>query len=290
MPTSTSIKFAYRTIATLGFVGLNILNFTEGAQSLPFRSAHPLVAQTNNQAQTSNQADLTLLAKVIRQFLQSSTYQTEANIQVSAVTGGTTVQSSARVKTLAEYPNKFRSEVTFAQPTDSSKTITTLVVSDGTQVWIYRPDLKQFQVLKSDEFDNVEDNYWLGFANMIYSQVPADARKYIIQSEASSNEVVKAMGLELKDLQGKSQTVNQQSLYVYDYKDAKEGFTFSAAISPETALLKQLKVAGKAEGMDITITEDILQRSENPTITQSTFKFVPPAGTQKVETLSIGPL
>ena len=234
--------------------------------------------------------DVDLLAKVIQQFFKSAAYQTESEIQVSSVDGNTTVQSGVKVKTIAQHPNKFRSEITFTKSGDGTQKITTLIVSNGSKVWLYRSDLNQYQALDYEQFDNLEDTFWLGFSNSIYTQIPSEVRDYILEAKPSSQEIVEAAGLEMGDIRGGKRIVDNQSLYAYEYKDAKDGFMFTAFVEPSTATLQQLQIAGKSDGMNVTISERILSRTANPAIAPDTFTFSPPTGSKQVDTLEIGPL
>ncbi|MDX2230230.1 MAG: hypothetical protein NW220_11370 [Leptolyngbyaceae cyanobacterium bins.349] len=274
------MKFLHGAIASLGLV--SVLEFGS-----PDRvKAVPLVQVS----QATNQPDLALLAKVIQRFLNSASYETRSVVQVNGVTGSTTVQTAVNVKTIAQHPHRFRSEITFANPDQPSQSLTTLVVSNGQQVWFYRPDLKQYQTMTYQEFEQFDDGYWLGFSTMIYGQVPPDVRQAISQSATTSTEVVQAVGLELKELQGSTQTVEGRPLYVYRYKDAKEGFLFSAFVTPDTANIERMQMTGKSDGTDILVAEQILSRTANPAIAPSTFTFTPPPGTRQVKALPIGPL
>ena len=255
--------------------------------SLPIPSPSTPFPILRSQANQGN--DLALLAKVIRLFLKDDIYQTESDIQVNIESGNTTVQSSAKVTTISQFPNKFRSEISFTKPGEKTS-ITTLVISDGRQVWLYRADLKQYQVVSYSDFSKHPDKFWLGFSNMIYAEIPSEARQYVAQGDASSTKVAEAVGLELKGLKGKLQTLGSQSLYVYEYKDGKEGFTFSAFVEPQTATLKQLQITVGASGVDLGVTEQILQRIANPPIAPNIFTFSPSAGAIQVKSLPIGPL
>jgi len=241
-------------------------------------------------SQATSTADLPLLAKVIQQFLEHSSYETNSEIRVSSIAGNTTVQTSVTVKTIAQHPNKFRSEITFAKPEQPGAKVTTLVISDGQQVWLYRPDLQQYQMMTYSEFEQFDESYWLGFSAMIYSQIPADVRQAIQQDGSTSTQIVQAVGLELKDLQGAPQTIDNRPLYVYRYRDAREGSTFTAWVEPSTAVIQQMQIAGRFESADVTINERIISRTAKPAIAPNLFTFSPPPGTKKVKVLAIGPL
>ncbi len=252
------------------------------AASLPNESAI-LVSQL------SVKPDLDLLAKASALFMQSDRYQTESNILVKADSGGTSVTSSAQATTIMQAPNKFRSEIRFSKSAGSPGGKST-VVSDGRQVWMYRADLKQYKVVSYAAFSKSDDNYWIGMSSLWFLDVPADVRKEIANGALTNPKMLKELGLQnSQSLRGGTETVDGQSFYVYEFKD-QEGLAIAGLVDPATTSLKQIRITGKSEGFDINITEQILQRSPNPEITATTFKFAPPAGTKQVKALAIGPL
>jgi outer membrane lipoprotein-sorting protein len=240
-------------------------------------------------SQLDSKVDLALLAKASAAFLQSDRYQTESEIQVQATSGGTEVTSNAKAITTVQSPSQFRSEITFAQPKATAK-IGSTVISDGKQVWMYRPDLKQYAVMPVKNFDDSDDNYWIGMSSLWFLQIPAEVRKPIAAGALADPKVQKEMGLSNDlPLTGSKQTVNGQEFYVYEYTD-KDGFAIRTFVEPATANLKQVVVTGKSEGYNVVITERILRRTPMPPTTASTFKFSPPKGAKLVKSLSIGPL
>ncbi|WP_083389481.1 hypothetical protein [Trichormus sp. NMC-1] len=236
-------------------------------------------------AQTETKTDLELLAKTIRDFLQSSSYLTESEYLFNAKMQGTDLSFNIKTKTITQSGRKFRSEITFTEQGDKEKS-TRLVISDGKQVWIYRPDLKQYAVTSYAAF---EESFLIGLSSLTFVEIPEDVRQSIAQSE-NSKFIVEEFGLtNLKELQQEQRRVDGEELSIYTYKDSREGFTFSGFIQPQTANLKQLEMRGKIAGLDIVITEKILQRTTAPAIDAQTFTFTPPAGVKKVRSLSISP-
>lgn len=273
------MKFVPAAIASF-----SLFTLVTSAIAIPPQTPSP------HQISQATDPDLPLLAQVIKKFLENSSYETNSEIRVNSIAGNTTVRTSVNVKTIAQHPNQFRSEITFTKPNQPGTKIITLVISNGKQVWLYRPDLQQYQIMTYSEFDQFEDSYWLGFSTMIYGQIPPDVRQAIVKNQATSQQVVEAVGLELKDLQGGPQALDGRPLYVYRYGDAREGFTFSTFVEPATATLRQMQIAGKFEGADVTIAERILSRTPNPAIAPNAFTFSPPPGVKQVKRLAIGPL
>lgn len=240
-------------------------------------------------SQLSDAIDLNLLAKASANFFQSDRYQTESEIQVKATSGATSLTSTARVVTTVQSPNQFRSEIFFSDSGDPKKP-DSIVVSNGKQVWITRPGLKQYAVTPYPKFDQVDDNYWIGMSSLWFLEIPPEAREPIAQGALSDPKVQKQLGLaDDVSIKGTTQTVDGQSLYVYEYVD-KEGFAIRAFVEPTAAALQQVVVAGKSEGYDVVITERILKRTANPSTNIGTFQPPPRQGSKQVKTLAIGPL
>jgi outer membrane lipoprotein-sorting protein len=240
-------------------------------------------------SQLADKVDLTLLAKASANFLQSDRVQTESEIQVKATSGSTSVTSTAKATTIAQAPNKFRTELVFADSGNAQKP-DSIVISDGKRVWIYRPGLKQYAITSYDKFDQVDDNYWVGMSSLWFLEIPAQVRKSIAQGALSDPKVQQQLGLPTDlAVKGSTETVNGQELYVYEYLD-KEGFSIRAFVDPQTAALQQVVLTGKSDGFDVVITERILRRVTNPSINASTFQTSPHLGAKQVKTLAIGPL
>ena len=123
-----------------------------------------------------------------------------------------------------------------------------------------------------------------------FLNIPAKERKQIANGSLSDKNVLSYLSSAIDGvIKGNQDTVDSDSFYVYHYKDAKEGFTFSAFVQPDNANLKQVQLVGKSEGLDIVLTEKILNRIANPDVTPQSFTFSPPRGTKKVKSLSITP-
>ena len=301
------MNFFFRAIASVSAVVL--LGGTAAARSafLPTSSdavqgrTHVSIAQqrgipmSSRQTQWLGQAgsnpDLALLSKVLVEFLKNNDYQTQSALHVSAVVGNTTVTSEAQIQTTAQFPNKFRTEIAFAKPGRPIQ-IKTLVVSDGTRVWVYRADLKQYAVFAYEKFDRLEDSYWIGFATTMFAQTPPEVKTAVADSKLSDVERLQKVGFELSTLtlKGAPRTIDSQNLYAYEYNDQRQGFVLSAFVEPNSALLKQLQIVGKYQDSDITMVERILSRTAIAPTSSKTFTFTPPKGAKKVKALALGPL
>ncbi len=274
-----------RTISTIAFISLiTLLGSTVNA--IPPQNTPPQPTTTN---ETTEKIDLVLLVKSITSFLQSDRHQTESEIKFSVSVKGTNIGLNLKTNTVAQSRKKFRSEITFLDSTEASKS-GNLVVSDGKQVWVYRADLKQYAVTSYQEFYDSGQWIFVSIGALSFLDLPEAERQAIAGGNLSDKDALESLGLASKGLiKGYRRMVDGESFYVYNYKDPKEGFTLSGFVQPETADLKQIQVLGKTQGMDIQYTEKILSRIANPVISADTFTFSPPPGTKKVKSLSITP-
>jgi outer membrane lipoprotein-sorting protein len=231
------------------------------------------------------------LAKVVTNFFKSDRYQTESEFRLSAMAPGISYTSSVQLRAITQLPNKFRIELTFAQPNPVTEP-SYLMVSDGEQVWLYRPSSKEYAIMSYEEFKRWNDSFFMGLSTQAFLEVPPEFQATLAQNPVSGNTLVEMFqGLLSNDipLAGGQRNLQGQDYYVYQYTDAGQGYTFSALVEPTTATVEQFEIAGTSEGMDVTMEEKILRRTDNPAIAADTFTFVPPQGSTKVESFSIEP-
>jgi outer membrane lipoprotein-sorting protein len=236
-------------------------------------------------AQASQPLDVSLLVKTLTSFFQSDRYETESETELKGKSDGVNFTANIQTKTIAQSDKKFRSQIAFSdlgKKTDRKY----VVISDGKQVWIYRPDLKQYAVTSYNAFD---DSLFIGMSSFVFMQAGEDMRQ-AIPKVATDKKALEELGLiSNKNLQGDKSILEGQDFYVYSYTDKKEGFTFRAFVQPETATLKHFQMAGKSQNIDFEMTEKILSRTANPVVSKETFKFTPPKGAKRVKSISISP-
>lgn len=259
-------------------------------------AALPLVAPAHAQhspqptspllAQAAAAPDAILLAKAFANWWQTDRYQTDSQIQVSRTVGEKISVSTARTRTIVQSPRKFRAEITYEPASPSTPTIT--VISNGELVWIYRPDLQQYMVKTYAEFDQLEDSYYVGLGCLFFLQFTPEDQALIAQG-ALSNLITKSLQSGT-DIAMSSRQLADRRMMAYEYTDRQTNQQLTALIDPTTADLRQLQVMKpSATGEAIDIAETILSRDANPTITDATFRFTPPAGVERVEALAIAP-
>lgn len=276
------------TLTTIA--ALSILAMLAGSvKAMPIIAQTQPTAKTTTISQASEQLNLPLLSQALSSFLQSDRYQTESQIQLKAVAQGTEVTTNLQVKTTAQSGKKFRAEIQITQPGEEAKPAN-LVVSNGKQVWIYRPDLQQYAVTTFEKFSESGEWIFMSTSSFAFVNFPEEDRQNIANRKLSDNSVLAYLNLSNNGtFKGDERTVDGESFYVYSYTDTKEALTFSGFVQPETATLKQVQIASKSEGFDILITEKINNRIANPPITANTFKFSPPKGAKLVKSLSLNP-
>ncbi|EDX76687.1 hypothetical protein MC7420_1690 [Coleofasciculus chthonoplastes PCC 7420] len=238
----------------------------------------------------TDEIDVSLLAKTVANFIQAERYQTESEMQFSFDAQGFTGQFSVLVKTIAQSPQQFRTEIStpesgeFAQPMY-------IVVSDGSQVWIYQPELKQYAVSDYAEFEQSNDDFFIGLSSGLFL-VLAPFRQFFANGGVSSEGIIEQLESVFQTegylpLQGNHLTGAGQDYYAYSYKDREAGFTFTFLVEPNTAEVVQIQISGKTDGIDFKMTEQIIDRVPSPVVAADTFTFVPPAGVTQVESMEI---
>lgn len=263
-------------------------------QPQPSVSPQPSVAPppaTAPQPATSTEPDLTLLGKVLGAFLQTNKARTESQLVMKLQAKDGDVEIYARSKTVAKTSGEFRSELTFAQP-GQPPTASYTIVSNGSKVWIYRPDRRQYSQTTLAKFQAQPYSYLVGLSTIFFLSVTESNRRDINSALAVSPSFLTSLPKEqIKDLQGSRRQVEGQELYAYSYINKSENWSFNGLVNPQTGILKQIEFTGKLDAKDgggeFTLTEKIIDRNSQPQIANSLFKFSPPKGTKKVKSLDI---
>jgi outer membrane lipoprotein-sorting protein len=238
-------------------------------------------------APTSATPDLILLGKVISKFWQTNRAQTESKIVMSLLDGSTDLKVYATVKTIVQTGNKFRTELIFAQP-GSSPTATYTIVCDGQNVWTYRLDKRQYAQTTFAKFQSESYSFLIGAASIFFLSIPEADRQEIITALAKDQDFLTSLPPEqIKELKGSQRQLDGQNSYVYSYEDKKEDWNFNGFIQPQTGILKQIELTGKTVGMKFTLVEKIVNRNSQPTVDRQSFRFSPPKGVKKVQSLPI---
>lgn len=279
-----------KVIAIFGLTTLLSLCYPGGERVI---AQSPVPTPSETQATPSSevsQPDFKLLVQAITEFYRGDRYQTESTMRLQGTGAGLNYISDVLIKTIAQPPNQFRSEITFSSPNRSDK-ISYLVVSDGKQVWIYRNDTHQYAVADYQKFARSNDSFLIGLSSQLFLETSADVRTMLSQSSLSEESLLEFMKATFPNnnsaLQGKLQTVESKNYYVYHYTDPGQGFIMSMFLEPETAQVQQLEIFGKVDNIDIQISEKIISRIPISNNTSAPFQFLMPEGATQVEEMPI---
>ncbi|BDA68325.1 unknown protein [Calothrix sp. PCC 7716] len=287
-----SVSFSKYLASAVSIIAISF-GFIGYSNAAPTHSRVPaslFIASSSKPATaTSSQLDLPLLIKTGESFFKGSNYQTVSEMQLRGAKQNTDVTFYIQAKTTVNSTNQFRSEIAFTQDGKPSKE-SAVVVSDGKQVYIYRPDLKQYSVISFQAFNKSDDSFLIGLSSSFFLEFANNMGKYIASGALSQPEVIKEISTAANQaIQGETRDIEGKQTYVYSFNDPKQGYTISAFVNPQLANLEQMQIVGKDDGLDIAIIEKIQQRTEVKNLAPQTFKFTPPKGTKKVKSLSISP-
>lgn len=277
------MKLTFTTITVFSIIAL----LAGTVNATPANRRSPQINPTT--ISQAKQLDLPLLVKASTAFFQSDRATTESVMMIKSGNQAAQFKAYAQIKTIVQSNKKFRAEIAFTRPGEQPKQ-KTLVISDGKQVFIYRPDLQQYAVTSYEAFDKSDDSFLIGLSSSFFLNIPEDTRQQIAKGAISPNNVLQEIGFtDNQHLKADKSTVEGKAISVYNYTEAKTGNTFRAFVQPETGTLKLLQLVTKSDDLDVEVTEKILQRSLNPTINAQTFNFTPPKGAKLVKSLSVSP-
>lgn len=285
-----SVSFSKYLASAVSIIAINF-GFIGYSNAVPTHSQAPasLSIASKPATATPSQLDLPLLIKTGESFFKGSNYQTVSEMQLRGAKQNTDVTFYIQAKTIVNSTNQFRSEIAFTQNGKPSKE-SAVVVSDGKQVYIYRPDLKQYSVISSQAFNKSDDSFLIGLSSSFFLEFANNMGKYIASGALSQPEVIKEISTAANQaIQGETRDIEGKQTYVYSFNDPKQGYTINAFVNPQLANLEQMQIVGKDDGLDIAIIEKIQQRTEVKNLAPQTFKFTPPKGAKKVKSLSISP-
>ncbi len=237
---------------------------------------------------TATTPDLSLLSKAVGVFWQTDRAETKSQMTIDVAADGTKIKMYAQIETIAQIGNKFVTKITFAAPGESTKS-TYKIISNGKKVWIYRPDSRQYMETTFAKFNDSSDSFWIGTSSFLFTSLNEAERRDMVGTFGDRNILATVLKGQSGDLQGRNQQLDGEELYNYSYENKTENWTFNGLIQPQTGVLKQIEIAGKSKGMTFSISDKIISRNSQPSISTKTFKFSPPKGVKKVKLLEIDP-
>jgi hypothetical protein len=237
-----------------------------------------------------------LLLKVFKNYFGSDRAQSSTTTKLEVKSGVLSFQAVVNHKILIESATRYRSEIEFVS-NDGASSRKYFVVSDGRILWVHRPDTKKFAILPQQEFGKNPLAFLnVDFLSTIFLMRPPNVQQLLKENELEDNaQIAKSLtdiGLELA---GDEIDAQGNTLVAYKMTGDKippaKAYNFEARllIEPNSATLKQIHFSGAYQGVQVKLSEIILERSAPATFEPKTFSFYPPIGTKRVPKLSVVP-
>jgi outer membrane lipoprotein-sorting protein len=269
-----------RTIVTTALIA--ITSATQ-AQQAPLPSSKPQPPAVVVPTTAPTKQDLKLLSKAAGIFWQTDRSETESKVLFHGTKNGVTIDSTIQLKTIAQTGGKFRSQLTFT-PIGSTVKATYVIVSNGADVWIHRPDRNEYTKTTFAAFDR--DRVWIGISSFLFLSVDEKSRQQLIDSLGTDRDLIINLNPpKPKDLQWATRQIDGVNFSIYSFDVEK--FKVDVFLPPENAHLQKIEFSSQEPILDLTFSETIIKRSSQVTITDRTFTFAPPKGTKKVKSIKI---
>ena len=238
----------------------------------------------------------TLLLKAFKNYFGNDHAQSSTTTKLEVKSGVLSFQAVVNHKILIESANRYRSEIEFVS-NDGASSRKYLVVSDGRILWVHRPDAKKFAILPQQAFGKNP----LAFLNVdllttVFLMRPPNVQALLEENKLEDNaQIAKTLTETGLEFAGNEIDALGNTLVVYKTSGANlpqaKAYNFEARllIDPNTETLKQIYFSGKQKGVQVKMSEIILERSAPTTFEPKTFSFYPPIGTKRVPKLSAIP-
>jgi outer membrane lipoprotein-sorting protein len=256
------------------------------SQALPTPPIEQPTSKTLNKEQRS------LLIKVFKNYFGVDRAQASTTTKLEVKSGMLSFQAVVNHQTSIESAQRYRSEIEYIS-NDNASSRKYLVVSDGRILWVYRPDAKKFAILPQQEFSkNPLSLLNVDLLSTVFLMRPPNIQE-VLKELDNNTEISKA----LAKLEAAGTEIDAQGNTLQAYKmtgdtiPQAKAYNFEARllIDPTTETLKQIHFSGKQQGVQVKISEIILERSVPKTFEPKHFSFYPPIGTKRVPKLSVVP-
>jgi hypothetical protein len=280
--------------ASLTVSSLLIMQSASAKQMSP--QAPPLSPVEQASSKVLSKEQRSLLLKVFKNYFGSDHAQSSTTTKLEVKSGVLSFQSVVNHKILIESAKRYRSEIEFVS-NDGASSRKYLVVSDGRILWVHRPDTKKFAILPQQEFGkNPLALLNVDFLSTVFLMRPPNVQQLLKENQLEDNaQIAKSLteiGLEFA---GNEIDAQGNTLVVYKITGEKippvKAYNFAARllIDPNSATLKEVHFSGEQLGVQVKLSEIILERSAPATFEPKTFSFYPPVGTKRVPKLSAVP-
>ncbi len=248
--------------------------------------ANFVLAQTNPTSQTATSP----LVQAGKGLLSLERYELESVMKITGDIPGTSFTSDAKIKTIVEAPNKFRSEITFISPNGLQGKAYD-IISDGNLVWIYNYASNQYSVSDFKPFLQTREGFLVGALSYFY----LNTRSNIGSSKIIANFLAKLpedrllkyfqrfSNLDLQNSVIRDETIEGKAYKAYDIDATNRGFQATAYINPEKGNLERVHLSGTKDGLQLAGKEQIINQAIPESFAEDTFVFDPPEEAEQVE-------
>jgi outer membrane lipoprotein-sorting protein len=232
--------------------------------------------------------DLPLLTRAIGKFWQTERAEIESKMELDLSDEKGKSKTFVSIKSIAKVGRKFRAELTINR-VGNAASIKYTVVSDGSKIWIYRPDFRQYAQISTGEF-NSNPAFILGLFTLITISPSESQRQDLITDILGENNKIVVPPEKFRELLVGQQKIDGRNLFVYKYGDS-DPTNISGFVNPQTAMVERIEfkfedISDRRKHMEIV--ETIIKRNPQIAITDKTFTFSP-KGVKKVKSLQIEP-
>ncbi len=235
--------------------------------------------------------DLTRLKQALAPLASPGLLQSRSFLQVSGSKNGISFTFHEQISAVAKRPGKFRADITqFAA--DGSPQARFQVISNGLQVWTYRPGAQEYSSQPAKAFHAANDDmtatglamggFFLGEGHELAQGLQSITRETNGQALAT----LAKLGITVTE---RTEGVDGEDDYVYCLTLSKQGVIYHFAINPATTALRQVQLTGRQNGISMTFQETISVLTIPVSLAKTTFQFSPPVGVSKTAGVSVDP-
>ncbi len=235
-----------------------------------------------------NSQQLKLLVKAVRPFITNNSFEMQSTLNLKFDFTGGSFEVWVKINTIMEAPQKFRSEITFSDPSgiDGKQYV---VVSDGNQVWIHNLKDEQYSVMEYSSFNESDDSFLIGMMSSILSEFWQDIEDIDMLKSFSEDELITALenelGADISEIDYELKELVGNQYATYTFTDEQDGFNMTTFINTSTEEIEylQINLFDFEDEMSIFMEEKVTQKNILESISPNTFNFIPPSNAQKVD-------